>query len=111
MNTGSENDMTELQRCINELCLLCGKYELEHEGACEGCEWLKKKYAPIKSADEFAQDMADDLQNYCETRQCYSEIELEDGRIIAAYKCPFLEDDCEVWEAPCVLGDPTSWRI
>ena len=29
---------------INELCLKCGKYELEHEGACYGCKWLSYKY-------------------------------------------------------------------
>lgn len=23
----------------NELCLKCGKYELAHEGACDGCRW------------------------------------------------------------------------
>ena len=29
---------------VNELCLKCGKYELEHEGACDGCKWLELKY-------------------------------------------------------------------
>ena len=26
--------------CVNELCLQCGKYRQEHEGACDGCRWL-----------------------------------------------------------------------
>lgn len=34
----------KLARCINELCLYCGKYEREYEGACDGCEWLGDKY-------------------------------------------------------------------
>ena len=25
----------------NELCVLCGKYKREHEGACDGCRWRK----------------------------------------------------------------------
>lgn len=26
--------------CVNELCLRCGKYRDEHNGACDGCRWL-----------------------------------------------------------------------
>ena len=26
---------------INELCQYCGKYKKAHEGACDGCRWLK----------------------------------------------------------------------
>lgn len=33
-----------LKACVNELCILCGKYQHEHEGACDGCTWLKDKY-------------------------------------------------------------------
>lgn len=33
----------ELQDCINELCLYCGCYELEHLGACDKCRWYKIK--------------------------------------------------------------------
>lgn len=29
--------VTEL---INELCLKCGRYQEEHNGACDGCKWL-----------------------------------------------------------------------
>ena len=28
-----------LHTCRNELCLHCGKYKHEHNGACEGCIW------------------------------------------------------------------------
>ena len=30
---------SELRDCVNELCLKCGDYKLEHEGACNGCRW------------------------------------------------------------------------
>ena len=33
----------ELQDCINELCVYCGCYELEHLGACDKCRWYKIK--------------------------------------------------------------------
>ena len=29
--------------CVNELCLKCGKYHEEHNGACDGCRWLKPR--------------------------------------------------------------------
>lgn len=29
--------------CVNELCLKCGAYHREHEGACDGCRWLKPR--------------------------------------------------------------------
>ena len=32
---------SELKDCVNELCLQCGSYKQEHEGACDGCRWLK----------------------------------------------------------------------
>ena len=31
----------ELKDCVNELCLQCGSYKQEYEGACDGCRWLK----------------------------------------------------------------------
>ena len=31
----------ELKDCVNELCRMCGRYRREHEGACDGCRWLK----------------------------------------------------------------------
>ena len=36
---------TELKDCVNELCLTCGLYEKAHQGACDGCRWLKVKEA------------------------------------------------------------------
>lgn len=33
-----------LRDCRNELCNLCGKYEMAHMGACDGCRW-KEEYA------------------------------------------------------------------
>ena len=33
----------ELKDCVNELCLHCGAYHREHEGACDGCRWLKPR--------------------------------------------------------------------
>lgn len=36
--------MYELIDIINELCLKCGKYVNEHEGACDGCKYLEMKY-------------------------------------------------------------------
>ena len=29
--------------CVNELCLKCGSYREEHNGACDGCRWLKPR--------------------------------------------------------------------
>ena len=28
---------------VNELCYKCGSYKKEHEGACNGCRWLKQR--------------------------------------------------------------------
>lgn len=39
-----EDYKKRLKACVNELCILCGKYKQEHEGACDGCIWLKDKY-------------------------------------------------------------------
>ena len=42
-----EPDRMESERnfhdCVNELCMLCGRYNREHEGACDGCRWLKPR--------------------------------------------------------------------
>ncbi len=37
------NRLAEMQDAINELCLKCGNYRREHEGACDGCRWLVKR--------------------------------------------------------------------
>lgn len=36
----TESDFND---CVNELCLRCGSYKREHEGACDGCRWLKPR--------------------------------------------------------------------
>ena len=33
----------ETHGAVNELCLLCGKYSLQHMGACDGCKWLEMR--------------------------------------------------------------------
>ena len=34
---------SDLHDCVNELCLRCGSYHEEHNGACDGCRWLKPR--------------------------------------------------------------------
>ena len=34
----------ELKACANELCLKCGSYRYEHEGACSDCRFLKCRH-------------------------------------------------------------------
>lgn len=31
----------EIDALRNELCLKCGNYTLAHEGACNGCRWMR----------------------------------------------------------------------
>ena len=31
----------ELKRCVNELCLQCGRYRERHKGACDECHFLE----------------------------------------------------------------------
>lgn len=38
-----DNLKSELHDCVNELCLRCGSYHEEHNGACDGCRWLKPR--------------------------------------------------------------------
>ena len=33
--------LKDYKDCVNELCYECGQYKQEHEGACDGCRWLK----------------------------------------------------------------------
>lgn len=35
---------SELRDCVNELCLKCGQYRREHEGACDGCRWKQVRH-------------------------------------------------------------------
>ena len=39
----AEQAKTEFKDCVNELCLKCGNYREEHNGACDGCRWLKPR--------------------------------------------------------------------
>ena len=39
----ADNLKSELHDCVNELCLRCGGYHEEHNGACDGCRWLKPR--------------------------------------------------------------------
>ena len=41
---GYKSGRAELKNCINELCLKCGKYEIDFLGACDGCKWYGLKY-------------------------------------------------------------------
>lgn len=34
---------SDLHDCANELCLMCGAYKREHEGACNSCRWLEAR--------------------------------------------------------------------
>ena len=39
----ADNLKSELHDCVNELCLKCGSYHEEHNGACDDCRWLKPR--------------------------------------------------------------------
>ena len=34
---------SDLQDCVNELCLKCGNYHESYLGACDGCRWKAVK--------------------------------------------------------------------
>ena len=34
---------SDLNDCVNELCLKCGNYREQHLGACDGCWWKAVK--------------------------------------------------------------------
>ena len=36
-------EQSDFKDCVNELCLKCGNYHEEHNGACDGCRWLKPR--------------------------------------------------------------------
>ena len=43
---GTPSEVAELVKenkdLRNGLCLRCGKYQMAHEGACDGCRWRKE---------------------------------------------------------------------
>lgn len=88
--------------CINELCIFCGKYTAEHEGACDGCKWYPIKngsYHRITPERQAMIDLAEDIRFGCNWCSC------EDISNEVIYRCPFLKDD------KCAIGDPTTWDI
>ena len=44
-NADPEEDTAkrDFRECVNELCLKCGRYHEEHNGACDSCKWLKPR--------------------------------------------------------------------
>ena len=38
----------ELHDAVNELCLQCGQYRQEHNGACDGCRWKERRSGDIE---------------------------------------------------------------
>ena len=43
-NLMSPDDLKKnLRDCRNELCIRCGEYRMQHQGACDGCRWQIKR--------------------------------------------------------------------
>lgn len=104
---------TELRDAINELCLECGKYELEHEGACDGCRWKKTKEHRMmrpQTHDGVMRDLVDDLVDLC-GGECYTEEEDENGDFIITWRCPFLDKSSDVFKADCLIYEPYEWSV
>lgn len=104
---------TELRDAINELCLECGKYELEHEGACEGCRWKKtKEHQMLKpqTHDDLMRDLVNDLMDLC-GGECYTEEEDANGDYIITWRCPFLDKSSDVFKADCLIYEPYDWSV
>ena len=89
-----------LMECIDELCLKCGSYELEHEGACDHCKWkqIKDRTYHDKSAYRGMLDLAEDLKATCEWEGCFDDD--------INWKCPFLNSN-----GTCDIEDPNCWII
>ena len=98
--------ITELKECINELCLYCGKYKNEHEGACEGCKWYLIKNGKYTRNKNTMKDCVEDLVFNCELEGCYTEKEWPDGSLHRYANCPFLDSNYN-----CKIQDPSSWVI
>ena len=39
-----------LRDCRNELCLRCGGYRMQHQGACDGCRWHLEREGSVPDA-------------------------------------------------------------
>lgn len=104
---------TELRDAINELCLECGKYELEHEGACEGCRWKQTKEHNMmkpQKHDDVMCDLVGDLMDLC-GGDCYTEEEDDNGDFIITWRCPFLDKSSDVFKADCLIYEPYEWSV
>lgn len=104
---------TELRDAINELCLECGKYELEHEGACDGCRWKQtKEHRMMKpqTHDDAMRDLVEDLMDMC-GGDCYTEEEDENGDFIITWRCPFLDKSSDPVKADCLIYEPYDWSV
>ena len=46
------NELKKYEELKNKLhdavCVLCGKYQFEHIGMCDGCRWKREKHAWTK---------------------------------------------------------------
>ena len=46
-----DNIQADFHDCVNELCLQCGKYKFEYQGACEDCRWLPVRKMEVDQDD------------------------------------------------------------
>lgn len=114
----------ELCDAINELCLSCGKYELEHEGACNNCRWNQTKEHIFEQVfneameemrkpqthDGVMRDIVSDLMDLC-GGECYTEEEDDNGDYIITWRCPFLDKSSDVFKAECLIYEPYDWSV
>lgn len=103
----------ELHDAINELCLTCGKYELEHEGACDGCWWKQIKEDRMmrpQTHDGVMRDLVNDLMDMC-GGDCYTEEEDDNGDFIITWRCPFLDKSSDPAKADCLIYEPYEWSV
>lgn len=93
--------------CVDELCLKCGKYENEHEGACDGCKWFAiKNGGHAEKYEQFLLNAAYDIQTNCDG--CCQHIATDDyGQEYIKHQCPFFR----AWDQTCLIGEPSSWLI
>lgn len=104
---------TELRDAINEVCLACGKYELEHEGACDGCRWKATKEHRMmrpQTHDDAMRDIVNDLMDMC-SGDCYTEEEDDNGDYIITWRCPFLDKSSDPAKADCRINEPYEWSV
>lgn len=96
----------ELEKCVNELCTYCKKYEREHEGACDGCIWLPYRTGEMARKTDVMKDIVEDLIVNCECEECIRTETDEDGTEYRFANCPFVDNS-----GYCKIGDPSSWVL